>query len=204
MSCSDKIAKWNVLGVGGALLSILLPGEALYINHLVVGQPAQQPQGPLLTALRRAVVDRANDVVLEQQPVASAPDDDRLGKNGNGNLARAGYSTPAQRDACPGDMHCITALIMTLHENDVTLRFCFAVKQDALESACMSLVPVYSQQHAPTRRSQRVSAKVRLGISASRRAALVWPGTRQFQPVLAISTIPACLTKMALQASSTG
>ena len=43
MSCSDKIARWNVLGVGGALLSLLLP-EPRYIDHLVVGLPASQTQ----------------------------------------------------------------------------------------------------------------------------------------------------------------
>ena len=43
MSCSDKIARWNVLGVGGALLSLLLPAPR-YIDHLVVGLPAAQTQ----------------------------------------------------------------------------------------------------------------------------------------------------------------
>ena len=197
MSCSDKIAKWNVLGVGGALLSILLPGETLYINHLVVGQPPQQSQGPILAALQRAVVDRANEVVLEQQPLPSARDDDRLNEIGNGNLMMAGYSTPAQRDACPGDTHCSSALVVTLHYCSLTPLVYFAVKQEVLESPCIFPLSVGSKRHVLTRRSQRVSVKLHLRISASRRVVSVWPGTRQ----LGILTL---LTNMALQARLTG
>ena len=48
---------------------------------------------PMLSALRRAVVDRANHVVLEQHTGQSAAIE----------VATGGYSTPAQRGACRGE-----------------------------------------------------------------------------------------------------
>ena len=35
-ACSDKIARWNVVGVQGALLSLLLE-ESIFLDSLVVG-----------------------------------------------------------------------------------------------------------------------------------------------------------------------
>lgn len=52
LSCSDKLARWGVLGFQGALLSHYLQG-ALYFSAVVVGKCAYEHQ-----ALLRAVVTR--------------------------------------------------------------------------------------------------------------------------------------------------
>ncbi|XP_059178056.1 tRNA-specific adenosine deaminase 1-like isoform X2 [Physella acuta] len=52
MSCSDKIAKWNVLGCQGALLSIFLK-EPIYFTSLVVGKCPYSAE-----SLARAVYSR--------------------------------------------------------------------------------------------------------------------------------------------------
>ena len=36
MACSDKILRWNVLGIQGALLSLLVP--PIYVDTVVVGE----------------------------------------------------------------------------------------------------------------------------------------------------------------------
>ncbi|XP_043846124.1 tRNA-specific adenosine deaminase 1 isoform X2 [Dromiciops gliroides] len=56
MSCSDKLARWNVLGCQGALLMHFLE-EPIYLAALVVGKCPYSPE-----AMKRAVTDRCQHV----------------------------------------------------------------------------------------------------------------------------------------------
>ena len=61
LSCSDKMLKWNILGIQGALLSHLFP-EPLFFSHFVLCQkpPMHKP------SLSRALWERAG--ILANQP----------------------------------------------------------------------------------------------------------------------------------------
>ena len=56
MSCSDKIARWNVLGIQGALASrVLWP---IYVSNIVIGEVDLHMQGVVREDCERAFVDR--------------------------------------------------------------------------------------------------------------------------------------------------
>ncbi|KAF9647063.1 hypothetical protein BDM02DRAFT_3098751 [Thelephora ganbajun] len=59
MSCSDKIAAWNVLGLQGALGSLLF--TPLYVDSIVIGEVPQDIRDVVLDDCRRAFWGRIQD-----------------------------------------------------------------------------------------------------------------------------------------------
>ena len=60
MSCSDKIAAWNVLGLQGALGSLLF--TPLYIDSIFIGEVPRDVQGVVLDDCRRAFWGRIQNL----------------------------------------------------------------------------------------------------------------------------------------------
>lgn len=60
MSCSDKIAAWNVLGLQGALGSLLF--TQLYVDSIVIGEVSDDIRDVVLDDCRRAFWERIQDL----------------------------------------------------------------------------------------------------------------------------------------------
>ena len=65
MSCSDKIARWNAVGVQGALLTLLVP-PPIRLASVTVGGVC------LSRRLRRALARGSNDVTLHEPPTVGS------------------------------------------------------------------------------------------------------------------------------------
>src|SRR5258708_72836 len=60
MSCSDKIARWNVLGIQGAWGSRLL--EPVYLSAIVIGEVPQETKETVREDCERAFWARLGDI----------------------------------------------------------------------------------------------------------------------------------------------
>lgn len=67
LSCSDKILKWNLLGLQGALLSHLFP-TPIPLSTLIMGSPDFHP-----ASLHRALIERAGCPQLEPLQLVHQP-----------------------------------------------------------------------------------------------------------------------------------
>ena len=60
MSCSDKIARWTVLGIQGALASLIL--APVYIHAIVIGEVDPSLRAQVKSDCDRAFYDRLGDL----------------------------------------------------------------------------------------------------------------------------------------------
>jgi len=67
MSCSDKIARWNVLGIQGALASRML--SPVYIHTIIIGEVEVDMQNTVRADCERAFSRRLGEMTASRLPV---------------------------------------------------------------------------------------------------------------------------------------
>uniref|UniRef100_A0A8D2ZXI1 Adenosine deaminase RNA specific B2 (inactive) n=1 Tax=Scophthalmus maximus TaxID=52904 RepID=A0A8D2ZXI1_SCOMX len=140
MSCTDKMAKWSVVGLQGALLSHLV--EPVYLHSLTVG--ALGHTGHLGRALARRLAPvghlpfpyRRRQPLLsclssgEGRPAGKAPDVSLNWSRGDGGLEEVSTSTGRRRDSGTPSQLCRSSLFsrwIVPHPHDLNSPVCSLV-----------------------------------------------------------------------------
>ena len=149
MSCSDKIARWNVLGLQGALLSIYV--EPIYLKSIIIGSLFHQQH------LTRAVYSRVSTIVkLPESYTINLPLLGTVSKPGARSTAKSSNFSLnwSWGDPEPELVNCHTGKL----ENLVPSRLCKQILFESFLSLWNSLSPEVAKQRVIEKRLILVEA----------------------------------------------